>query len=149
MDWFATAAEAEEELVASGATVVEDAEELTLDSLKESDFCFAIPFLLQTWFALVPCGCRAPEIDFADLEDSFAANLRQLDICAQAGSPKKMEKFFQSGPQPALMLALLGGFLEAANTAPKEIRPALEAQPVILALLKSVVETLDGALRRK
>jgi hypothetical protein len=149
MDLFATAAEAEDELVASGATILEDAEELTRDSLMEHDFCFAIPFLLQIWFAVVPCGCRAPEINFADLEATFLANLRQLDICAQAGSPKQMEAFFQSGPQPALMLALLGAFLEAASTAPKKLRPALEAQPVILALLKSVVETLDGALRRK
>ena len=46
------------------------------------------------------------------------------------------------------MLALLGGFLEAANTAPKKMRPSLDAQPIILALLKSVVENLDQALRR-
>jgi hypothetical protein len=29
------------------------------------------------------------------------------------GAPKKLESFFQSGPQPVLMLVLLGSFLEA------------------------------------
>jgi len=149
IDVFAVAAEAEAELSASGATLLEDAEELTLDRLTENDFCFAIPFLLQTWFALVPRGCRAPEIDFDDLEKAFLSNLRQIATCAEAGTPKKLESFFQSGPQPGLMLVMLGGFLQAANTAPKKIRPSLDAQPVILALLKSVVEKLDEALRRK
>jgi len=147
LEAFETGPEAEAELSASGATVLEDADQLTMDLLREEDFCFAVPFLLQAWFALVPLGCRAPEIDFADLEKAFASNLLQFDACAQASTSKKLESFFQSGPQPNLMLVLLGGFLEAANTAPKEVRPAVDAQPVILALLKSVVEILDEGLR--
>jgi len=47
------------------------------------------------------------------------------------------------------MMALLGGFIEAAKTAPKELQPALVAQSVILVLLKSVVEKLDETLRLK
>jgi hypothetical protein len=50
---------------------------------------------------------------------------------------------------PPFSLALLGGFLEAANTAPKKMRPSLDAQPIILALLKAVVENLDQVLRRR
>lgn len=149
MDLFDTAAAAENELVASGATLLQDAEELTLDDLTENDFCFAIPFLLQTWFALVPCGCRAPEINFAELEKTFVANLRQIESCVMVGTQEKLQSFLQSSPQPGMMLAMLGGFLEAANTAPKKIRPTMAAQPVILALLKSIVEKLDEALRRK
>ncbi|MFZ0829481.1 MAG: hypothetical protein WAO02_18885 [Verrucomicrobiia bacterium] len=149
MDLFDTAAAAENELVASGATLLQDAEELTLDNLAENDFCFAIPFLLQTWFALVPCGCRAPEINFAELEKTFVANLRQIESCVMVGTQEKLQSFLQSSPQPGMMLALLGGFLEAANTAPKKIRPTMAAQPVILALLKSIVEKLDEALRWK
>ena len=143
---FATAAEAEDELDASGATLLDDAARLTEDVLTETDFCFAIPFLLQTWFALVPRGCRAPEIHFDDLEQDFTASLRQLQACAEARTPKKLESFFQTGPQPELMLVLLSAFFEAATTAPKKIRPRLEAQPVILALLKSVVKQLDEVL---
>jgi hypothetical protein len=149
LELFKTAADAEEELLASGATILEDADQLTMDRLTENEFCFAVPFLLETWFALVPLGCRAPEIDFADLEATFASNLRQIESSAKAETPKKMASFFLSGPQPGLMMALLGGFLEAAKTAPKELQPALAAQSVILVLLKSVVEKLDEALRQK
>jgi hypothetical protein len=149
MDWFATAAEAEVELYASGSTLLDDADELTLNILTAEDFGYAIPLLLQAWFALVPRGCRAPEIDFTDLKEAFLSNLRQFQVCAEAKTPKKLESFFQNSPQPGLMLALMGGFLEAANTGPKKFRPSPDAQPVILALLKSVVEKLDEALRRK
>ena len=149
MDSFELAAEAEKELNASGATLLEDAEELTRESLMENEFCFAIPFLLQAWFALVPRGCRAPEIYFDELERAFQFNQRQLLECIQAGTPKKLEAFLQNSRQPGLMLVLMGAFIEAANTAPKKLRPAPTAQPVIMALLKSVVEQLDEALRRK
>jgi hypothetical protein len=83
------------------------------------------------------------------LEAAYAANLRQLQDCVTAPNPKKMETFLLKSPQPGMMLMLLGGFLEAAATAPKEFRPSPVAQPVILALLKSVVETLDATLRPK
>jgi hypothetical protein len=149
MDLFDTAAAAENELIASGSTLFADVEDLTLDTLTDNDLCFAIPFLLQAWFALVPCGCRAPEIDFARLETVYDANLRQLEACATTKTPKKVESFFLKSPQPGIMLVLLGGFLEAAAGAPKEFRPSLAAQPVILALLKSIVETLDETLRPK
>ncbi len=149
LEWFASAAEAEDELDASGATLLVDAEELTLDSLSEDEFAFAIPLLLEAWFALVPRGCRAPEIGFTELETDFEFNLRQLLACAEAGTPKKLEAFLQSGPQPGLLLMLLGGFLENAKIAPKKLQPGPEAQAVILALLKAVVEQLDEALRRK
>ena len=54
LDLFDTAAAAEKELSASSATLLMDAEEMTRGELSENDFCFAIPFLLQTWFAFVP-----------------------------------------------------------------------------------------------
>jgi hypothetical protein len=149
MGLFATAAEAEVELYASGSTLLDDADELTLDILTEEDFGYAIPFLLQVWFALVPRGCRAPEIDFTGLKEAFLSNLRQFQVCAEAKTQKKLESFFQNSLQPGLMLALMGGFLETANTGSKKFRPSLDAQPVILALLKAVMEKLDEALRRK
>ena len=147
LDAFETAAEAEEELFASGATILDDADQLTADNLTDDEFCFAIPFLVQTWFALVPLGCRAPEIEFPDLERAFASNMSKIESGAKARTPKELESFFQRGPQPAMMMALLGGFLEAANSAPKNLRPTAVGQSVILALLASLLETLDQALR--
>jgi hypothetical protein len=149
MSLFSTAAEAERELEISGATLLQDTDELTRDLLSETDFCFAIPFLMQAWFTLVPAGCRAPEFDLSDLQASFTANLSQLRACLQAGNFKKMESFLRSGSQPELTLVLLGLCLGSAGTAPKNIRPSRDAESVIMALLKSVVEMLDHVLRRK
>jgi hypothetical protein len=149
MDCFSTTAEAEAELAASGATILDDAEELTLDCLSENDFCMAIPFLLQVWFALVPRGCRAPKINYEGLEKTFRSNLQQMTFCIQDETPEKLESFFKSSPQPDLILALMGEFMETVHPAPKKFRPSLNSQPVILALLKSVMEQLDAALGRK
>jgi len=104
---------------------------------------------LQVWFALVPRGCRAPKISYAGLEQAFRSNLHQLQNCVQSGTPNSLESFFKNGPQPGMMLALTANYLEALHHAPKKLRPSLNAQPVILALLTSVVEQLDEALRRK
>lgn len=99
MNLFATAAEAEAELDASGATVLEDAIELTLDSLSENDFCFAVPFLLHAWFALMPPGYRAPQIKFADLETAFAPELRELRVSTYDAT-QKMEAFSRAVRNP-------------------------------------------------
>jgi hypothetical protein len=147
LEAFETVGEAEDELDASGATILEDAEQLTRDDLTEDEFCFAIPFLIQTWFALVPRGCRAPEINFAKLERAFIYSLRQIESGGKAGTLNEVESFFQRIPQPALMTALMGGFLESVSIAPKKMRPPAPAQAIILALLTSIVKTLDEVLR--
>jgi hypothetical protein len=46
-----------------------------------------------------------------------------------------------------LMTALMGGFLESVSIAPKKMRPPAPAQAIILALLTSIVKTLDEVLR--
>jgi hypothetical protein len=147
LDAFETAGEAENELDASGATILDDAEHLTIDDLTDDEFLFAIPFLVQIWFALVPPGCRAPEISLADLERAYVSNMGKIESGAKARTAKELEFFFQEGSQPAMMMALLGGFLEAANKAPKTLRPSAFGQSVILALLASLLETLDNVLR--
>jgi hypothetical protein len=147
IDAFETALEAEKELYASGATILEDAEQLTMDDLTENEFYFAIPFLLETWFAFVPPGCRAPEISLPGLERAFASNMHKMEASAKSSSTKELESFLQSGAQPAMMTALLSGFLKAARTSPKDIRPSPGALSVTLALLASLVEALDQALR--
>ena len=45
------------------------------------------------------------------------------------------------------MLVLLGGVLEASTKGPADARPSQEGHPVILALLKTVVEQLHQALQ--
>jgi hypothetical protein len=145
---FKTAEEALDEIYASGASIVDDAMELLKDQLSEEEFSFAIPFIIKTWFAFVPPGCRAPEITFLDLEEAYVSNLRKFDAGARSRSEKDLEAFFLSCTQPEMMIVLLGGFMEAAGTVPKELRPDPIAQSMILALLRSLLEILDRELRQ-
>jgi hypothetical protein len=84
-----------------------------------------------------------------DLEQTFRSNLQQMVFCIQDETPKKLEAFLKSSPQPDLILALMGEFMETIHQAPQKFRPSLNPQPVILALLKSVMDQLDAALGRK
>jgi hypothetical protein len=145
---FASASKAEIELAASGAAILKDADELTLNLLEESEFYWAVPFVLQVWFALVPKGCRAPEIPFPLFEAAFTANLRQFQTCMEARTSGKLELLLQNSPQPDFMLVLLTLVLDTATKADKEHRPSAQGQAVILALLKTMVEQLDTALGR-
>lgn len=149
MNLFDTSAEAQAELDASGAVLLEDARDILSDRVTDGEFCFAIPFLLQIWFALVPPGCRAPEVPFDDLEKSFTTHLRQAEAANRAGNPKKLEAFVKDCPQPGLMLAVASAILKSAPDFPKEIQPGPAPQLVILALLKTVVQELDQALRHQ
>jgi hypothetical protein len=75
--------------------------------------------------------------------------MNKIESGAKARTTKELELFFQGGPQPAMMMALLGGLLEAANKVPKTLRPSAFGQSVILALLASLIETLDNVLRSR
>jgi len=146
---FGTFAAAQDELAASGATLLDDIDDLTADSLPDRDYTFALPFIAQIWFALVPTGCRAPEIDFDDFEAAYASNLRQLLECAKDPSPKKLESFFRDSMQPDFMTVIIGGVFQAMTAVPKEFQPSPPGQPIILALLKTLVQKLSEALRPK
>jgi hypothetical protein len=147
METFETFVAAENELVASGSTILDDADNLTAELLSDNDFTFAIPFLVHTWFALVPIGCRAPELNFEMLEKTFQSNLRKIGTGLRSGQSKQFEAFIMRGPQPNIVLLLANVLMGAATDAPKEFQASFEAQPVILAMLKSLVEELDAVLR--
>lgn len=144
---FDTFAEAQKELAASGSTLLGDADELTEALLSEDDFSLAIPILTHAWFSLVPMGCRAPELDLDAMAKAFEVNLRQLEKRLRGGTQKHLESWLKDSAQPELMLVLTTVLIQSAVAAPKDIRGAVEAQPIVLALLKTIVEELDTVLR--
>ncbi|HEX3626628.1 MAG TPA: hypothetical protein VH280_14530 [Verrucomicrobiae bacterium] len=147
MDWFDTFAMAENELIASGSTLLEDASELTRELLSEEEFSVTLPLLAYTWFALVPKGYRAPELNFDAMERTFKANLRKMDTALRNGTEKQFESCMVESPQPNIILLLSGMIMESLTAAPKEFRPSIQAQPIIMTLLKTVIEELDTQLR--
>ena len=147
LDIFRHFKDAELDLQASGATIFDDLDILTEYLLSDADFRFALLFVAQIWFAFIPRGCLAPEIDFDELEAALQTNLKKMAAAAAAPTPKKLQAFLRSGPQPEFMLILMSAFAQAAAEGPADARPSLEAQPIIMALLKTVVEQLHQALQ--
>jgi hypothetical protein len=146
---FATAAEAEAALFESGATLIDDADELTVDVLSEVEFSFSLTFLMQAWFALVPPGHRPPKIHFPDLASAFARNCRDLDEAMRSDSADGLVNYAKTSCQPEFLLLLTNEILHSGMNAPKKIRPSAESLGIILALVRTVVEELDAALRRR
>jgi hypothetical protein len=149
MKFFATPAEAERELALSGSTLMEVVDYLVADTLSEKDFNFAMPFIIYAWFSLVPVGCRAPQLDFAELEACFRLNLVEIGDCLRSANPRKMVRYLKKSPQPELCQMMAGVFFSSVNAARERMQPAREAEPIILALVKAIVEAIDRALRSK
>ncbi|MDB6021643.1 MAG: hypothetical protein JWQ04_1500 [Pedosphaera sp.] len=150
MDAFATAAEAADELEAMGLTILGDADDLSLDYFDDEEFGFVVPFILQAALALIQPGFSAPATDYDSLERAFKSNMEKLLRHFELEKPdaEGMLSFLADSPQPNLMSVLSAQFLNSAMNAPKKLRPKLQAQPFMLALIKAVVGELDRALRQ-
>jgi len=144
---FDTAAAAIDELVASGATLLEDVEALTKGLLSEGDVGFFISFLLHGWFTLVQPGTLAPELSFEAMEAEFARELAQVPSWMASGPGEAMNKMIAGCRQPALMQLLMAEMLEAATKAPKKQRPNPQVMIPMIAILKTVINEVDRALR--
>jgi len=144
---FATAAEALDSLAACGLTLFDDADELTVDWLNEDEYGFAIAFILEAALAFVPPGHRAPITHYDSLEEIFNSNLAEILASFNANKPDAIMACLATCTQPQLMLLLATQILKGFLNGPKDLHPRLEAQPVILALVKSVIEELDRVLR--
>jgi hypothetical protein len=146
---FETAAEAMDALLDSGSTLIADASEITTDMITDDEFAFSVPFLLQAWFALVPPGHRAPKIQRENLEDAFYREFEQMVEAVESGSPDRLTNFSKTGRQPDFMLLLATQLIHSGMNAPKRRRPSTLALGVMLALVKTVVDELDVALRER
>ena len=144
---FATAAEALDSFEASGLTILEDAGELTIDLLNEDEFSFATTFILEAALAMIPPGHRAPATSYESLERTFDANFAKLAQNVVKNTPEAFTTYLADSSQPHLVQLLAVQLLDMSTRGPKKFQPRLKAQPVILALVKSVVEELDFALR--
>ena len=144
---FETVQDALDELVASGSTILDDAMELVGDRLDETASAALVSSLIKAWFAFVPKGCRAPEIDFESLGLRFDAELKGVIRALQTPTEREFVSYMEDSPQPAMIMMLVAGTMDLFISGPKDARPKMQYQPVILAMLKAVVAELDQALR--
>lgn len=142
------AADGLDELDASGSTLVADLAAMTEGMLEAGEFEMLVPLLLEAWFALVPLGARAPELDLDAIADDIDAMNDRLaagsDIAADL-----MMKLAEASRQPGLMTVLSAQFLSGMNEMPKKRRLSLDARMACLIVLRAVVDELDRALRAR
>lgn len=142
-----TAAAIEDDLLSRGLTLLDDAYEVSVDDLADDEFALAQMLIIQASAILIPKGCRAPETEFAAMAYAYQGNMNELDRVLQNKRADTMVRFINDSPQPGLMNVLASELIQLSLDGPKNIRPSLEVQPVLLALVKSAVEVLDAALR--
>ena len=144
---FDTAAAAIDELTASGATLLEDVEALAEGMLSEGESSFLITFLLHGWFALVPPGTRAPELDYEAMAAELRRELERVPSWMAGGPSEAMNNMTSGCPQPVLLQLLIAEMFEGSTQAPKKLRPKPEAMISMIAILKIVIHEVDRALR--
>jgi len=144
---FDTAAEALNELEASGATLIPDVSELTADLLNGTEFSCLVTFLLQAWFALVPPGCRAPPLRQPAMREAMRHELALVTPREMSGSMETLQIFVSDCRQPALLQVLVARLSDSAKKMPKNMRLKAEAKVAMVVVLKVVLNELDHALR--
>jgi hypothetical protein len=144
---FDTAKEAIMELQAQGGTLLEDLRELTEDCLSEERFALLVTPLLQAWFALVPMGYAAPDLDLADLCSAWEDVVTDLERSLQASGPRVMDVLFEHCRQPVLAKAIAGELLSMQAQLPKKQRFSQDDKLTVLITLRTAVDALDRALR--
>jgi hypothetical protein len=146
MQQFDRAADALDELDASGATLVDDLEEMTRGLFVRNEFDFLVTFLIEVWFVFVPVGARAPEINV----DAMAAEIDALSDQIGKGGPEAanlLQKLPEISRQPGLLTVIMGQLLAGAESMPKKARPTAEGLVSALVVLKALIDELDRALR--
>jgi hypothetical protein len=144
---FDRAADALVELHLSGTDIVGDVAAMTEDMFEPGGFEAVVPSLLQAWFALVPCGVRAPELSLDMIADEIDALNAKL---AEGGSAavNTMKQLSETGRQPGLLTVLIAQYLSGMDRMPKSQRPSAESRIAAMVVLRVVLDELDRALRR-
>jgi hypothetical protein len=135
------------ELAAQGATLLEDLRKLTGEGLSDEHFALLLPPLLQAWFAFVPQGCAAPDLDIADLASAWEEVMTDLERPLKERGPSVEEVLFDHCRQPVLAKAIAGEMLNSQAQLPKKQRFSEDHQLTALIALRSTIDALDRALR--
>lgn len=146
MDSLDSAGAGLDELDRSGSTLMDNVDQLTGDWLSDNEFNFFVTFALQSWFALVPRGVRAPVLRLPVMQANVAEGERLL----RAGGPDAAnapEHLCGGCRQPALLQALMTGIMAGAKKMPPKMRPSPQGVVGMLLALRALLDELDHALR--
>jgi hypothetical protein len=143
------AEESTRELERSGSTLLEDVHDLTSEILGEQESAFLTVLLMQVWFAFVPRGVRAPELDFDRMREGMLEETRRMGEAVATGIDQAVDRLFAGAGQPNVLKLMLAQLLLTIQNAPKDLRLEGGALPVMIITLRVVVDELDRALRSR
>ena len=147
MGAFETAAEAIQEIAASGSTLFEDAHALAEKRIDERDFGHLSVSLIQIWFALVPRGGRAPRLRLDAMQAAIVQDAKKIQARGPGGMAV-LQRMFSDSPQPNLLQAVAGALVKSYEEAPQPVRPQPGSVVVMVLVLKAMIAEIDCALRR-
>ena len=106
-------------------------------------------FRSASWIVLcyAPRSTRPPEFSPENLEDKVNRQLAEIARWTDAGFEKASSGWLEQRRQPELMILVLAVTLKLIEKAPLKTQFRGGAQPVIIAALGAVMDTLDEAAR--
>lgn len=143
---FESFADAESAMEDAGGFLIEDVHECFGHLLEEGEITFLSVYLVQIWFAFVPPNCFGPEIDPGEWRAEFERELKLGEEAAKAGPEAGSRFLAENSAQPAMVRVLAGDMVSRSEQLPGVHVPR-EHMPVLLLVLRSVIEVLDARCR--
>ena len=134
----------------AGCYLIEDVPDVLGHLLSKEECVFLIPVLIHVWFAFVPPGCYGPDLEPEDMHEAFRRQLQRLEGVAemQKSTVESGRFLLEDGPQPAVMELLGDQLLSQWESVPRAQRPKRGNLPLLMVVLKTVVELLDARCRK-
>jgi len=137
-----------EELDRQRSRVINLVCEAATDLIPDHDFDRSMPFLLRTWFALVPPGYLAPELELP----SDVIRSRILEYASRYTNPapldikERIRSIIHAHSQPEFILVLVTSFLHIHEQLSPEMAVSVNSRPLVLGMLTALVELVDQQL---
>jgi len=145
---FETARAALEAVSPGGQTLLRALDQLLVGLLDDAAYSILLPFLIQIWHALVPPGLDPPGLDLDDLLARLETDLHFLVESIRDGGPDSLDRFVRASAQPSLLLLQANRLAEVYDRIPTKDRPPPHKLGHMMGVMKTMVDTVDGALRR-
>jgi hypothetical protein len=105
-------------------------------------------FLVPVWFLFAPPGHRSPALAWSGVETTLERELSRVDMAVLAGPDRAFDALIEGCRQPMLTRLLVGKLIEVAPIAPTSVPLRPEAQAVMIAVVKVLVDELDRVVGR-
>ncbi|MSU50163.1 MAG: hypothetical protein EXS37_13950 [Opitutus sp.] len=142
LDAFALAADAMDEIEATGSTLFAEVRALARGQMDERDFGYLSIFLIQVWFALVPRGGPPPILRLEAMAAAIERDAARL-TSGGSGATVNFQRLLADSPQPNLLELIVGAVVSSAEKGPKVSRPDPGSIVGMVLILKAVIAEIE------